>query len=192
MVSNGYENQFEESIVQLFKDKKGIDIRENPHVLNQLKLNNLCNEKDLDPALNSVCDQFNQINNLKYFSSITLAFTALLFCAIFTLGFLSRNNRNILFYLFKPGLLMSQISAAILVIANAGILIFSIYFAESSYFEKVHFGLIVSLGIVTGLTAIYVLIKSFIPIKDVEAKVFGKILDKRISNYMANRRSGCK
>ncbi|HDP0036255.1 hypothetical protein DGG96_17005 [Legionella qingyii] len=179
MVSNGYENQYEETVVQLFKDKKGIDIRENPQVLNQLKLNTLCNEKDLDPALNSVCDEFNQINNLKYYSSITLAFTALLFCVIFTLGFLSRNNRNILFYLFKPGLLLSQISAAILVIANASILIFSIYFAESFYFEKVHLGLIVSLGIVAGITAIYVLIKSFIPIKDVEAKVFGKILDKR-------------
>lgn len=178
LVSNGYEKQYEETIIQLFKDKKGIDVRENPKVFNELKLDVLCNKNNLDLAFNAVCNEFIQINNLKYFSSITLAFTILLFCIIFTLGFLSRNNRNILFYLFKPGLLISQISAAILVIANAGILIFSIYFAESFYLGRVHIGLIGSLGLVAGITAIYVLFKSFIPIKDTEARVFGKILDK--------------
>lgn len=151
LVSNGYEKQYEETIIQLFKNKKGIDVRENPQVFNELKLDILCNKNNLDPAFNAVCNQFTQINNLKYFSSITLAFTILLFCIIFTLGFLSRNNRNILFYLFKPGLLISQISAAILVIANAGILIFSIYFAESFYLGRVHIGLIGSLGLVAVL-----------------------------------------
>ncbi|KTD80134.1 hypothetical protein [Legionella waltersii] len=51
MVSNGYENQYEDTVVQLFKDKKGIDIRENLQILNKLKLNTLCYEKDLDPEV---------------------------------------------------------------------------------------------------------------------------------------------
>ncbi len=63
-----------------------------------------------------------------------------------------------------------------LVTANAGILIFSIYFAESFYLGQVHIGLIVLLGIVAGLTAIGVLFKAFIPVKDTENLVLGKIL----------------
>ncbi|KTD33244.1 protease HtpX-like protein [Legionella nautarum] len=178
VVSNGYEKQYEEAMIRIFKEKQGVDLKQNQQVLEQIKLKVICSKNNLDPAFSAVCSEFDQINNLTYFSSITIIFTILVFVFIFSLGLLSRQNRNFLFYFFKPGLFISQISAAILVAANAGILVFSIYFTESFYWGKVHIGLIVGLGIGAGIMAIRVFIQSVLPIKDVETRVVGKILSK--------------
>lgn len=65
-----------------------------------------------------------------------------------------------------------------MVAANAAILVFSIYFAESFYLERVHFGLIGILGLVAGIAAISIFIQSISPIKEAEMRVFGKVLSK--------------
>lgn len=178
LVSHSYEKKYEETMIQIFKEKRGIDLKDNQELLNKIKLGAVCSEKNLDSTFASICSEYNQINTLTYFSSATLIFTILVFIFIFSLGLLSRQNRNFLFYLFRPGLFISQICAAVLVAANAGILVFSIYFAESFYLGKVHIILIGGLGLVAGLTAIGVFIKSFTPTKDVETRVFGKVLSK--------------
>ncbi|MGD9107585.1 MAG: M48 family metallopeptidase [Gammaproteobacteria bacterium] len=181
LVSNGYEKKYEHTMIQVFKEKRGVDVSHNKAFLNKIKLAKICKYKNLSPAFAGVCGEYNSINKLFYASVATLIFTFLMFLLIYILGLIARNNRNLLFCLFRPGLLISQISTAILVIANAGILVFSIYFAESFYFGSVHVFLIGSLGFVALITAVGVIDKSFRLTKNIEAKVFGKILDKK--NY---------
>ncbi len=178
LVSHSYEKQYEETMTRFFKEREGIALNEKKELLNKIKLGVICREKNLDSTFASICSEYDQINILTYFSSAILIFTILIFVFIFSLGFLSRQNRNFLFYLFRPGLFISQICAAVLVAANAGILVFSIYLTESFYLGKVHIFLIGGLGLVAGLTAISVFIKSFIPIKDVETRIFGEVLNK--------------
>lgn len=181
LVSHGYEKQYENTMIQIIKEKRGIDIKGNEQLLNKIKLARVCTENNLDSAFSSVCGVYGGLNTLTSVSIATLIFTLLVFIFIKFLGLLSQKSRNLLFYLFRPGLFISQICAAILVVANAGIIVFSIYFAESFYVGKVHIFLIGGLGFVAALAAVSVFIKSLTPIKAVETRVFGKILSK--NNY---------
>lgn len=178
VVSHGFEKQYEDSMIQIIKEKNGIDISDNLQFLNKIKLENLCEKNNLDPTFSTLCGEYNSINNITYASILTIIFTILIFIFIYILGLFSQKSRSILFYLFRPGLFIAQISAALLVAANAGIIIFSIYFTESFYLGKVHIFLIGGLGLVAALTAIVVFIKAFTPIKSAESKVLGKILSK--------------
>lgn len=178
LVSQSYEKQYESVIIQAIKEKQDVDLSSNQQFINKIKLGVICKNTNLDPAFSELCGQYAQINILTYMSIATLIFATLAFAFIFGIGNFSQQNRDLLFYLFRPGLFIVQICSAILVAANAGILVFSIYFAESFYLGRVHFGLIGILGIIAAIAAISVFIKSFIPIKGTETKVFGKILPK--------------
>lgn len=58
MVSNGYEKQYEEAMIQIFKEKKGVDLNENQQALEQIKLKVICSDNNLDPALSPICSKF--------------------------------------------------------------------------------------------------------------------------------------
>jgi Zn-dependent protease with chaperone function len=178
IISNSYQKEYELTILEVIKEKKGIDLSNNHDFLYKMNLNNLCKEKNLDATFSAICNEFNGIKYLNYVSIAILMFTAVILLLISLLGEISRNNRSLLFYIFRPGLVLSQICSVILIAANAGILIFSIYYAELFYLERVHFILLGSVGLIAVIAIWSVLIKTLVPLKSPEMRIFAKILHK--------------
>lgn len=180
-VSNGFETQYEKIIIDVVKKQRGVDISENKQALAQINLGKVCLDTARPNELNSICDINLYLGYLNFASWLTFIFTILFLTIIFILGRISLTNRNSLFYLFRPSLFLSQIFAAILVLANSGILVASLYFAESYYLEQVHIVLIGIVAPICGLVAISVIGHALTPIKEPETKIFGKLLPKE--NY---------
>jgi len=176
LVSQGYEKEYESIIIDSIKKDKDVDVSGNQEFLANINLNNICSGSNLDNSLTGVCNEYNQIKYLGYASGFTLVFSILALLMVPILGQIAKRNRKALFYLFRPGLFLSQIISAILVVTNSAIIIFSIYFAESFYVGRVHIFLIGILGFIPAYAALVICVKALTPIKNVEANVIGKSL----------------
>lgn len=178
LVSHSYEKKYESIIIESVKKDKGVDVSENQEFLAKIKLDNICSESTLEEAFTGVCNEYSKMKYLGYASGLTLIFSIFALLLVPTLSKIAKKNRKALFYLFRPGLFLSQIISAILVIANSAIIVFSIYLAESFYTGRVHIYLIGILGLVAVFAALTVCIKALTPIKSAEARVVGKSLKK--------------
>lgn len=178
LVTSGYEKEYEVAMASIIKKEIGEDITKDYRLFNKIKLINVCNKHDLDSAFREICTEYDQIKMLTEISILILIFTILAFTFIFFLGGVSLKNRYFLFYLFKPGLFISQLCSSILVASNAGIIVASIYFAESFYLGKIHVILLVILGLGAASASISVFVQSFTRIKAPNTVVLGKILRK--------------
>lgn len=178
LVSHGYEKDYENIIIDGIKKEKGIDLSNNQDFLAEIKLNNICSQPKIDKDFTSICIEYNQIKFLEYGASYTLLFSILALTIVPLLSLCAKKSRKALFYLFRPGLFLTQIISVILVIANSVIIIFSIYFAESFYVGRVHVYLITILGLGAAYIALRLCIKALTPIKNAEALVLGKSLSK--------------
>lgn len=177
-IAHGFERRFEKAVLENIKNEKGIDLSSNQEFLQEINLNNLCQKIDLDPGLKVACKIHLLINYLGYFSIINIgSFIAALFI-IYILSQMAKRSRNALFYLFRPGLFLCQMTATILVITNAAILIFSIYLAESFYFGKIYASLMIILAFLGIYTAIIVCVKAFKLAKLSRGRITGRALIK--------------
>lgn len=178
LVSHSYEKKYEDVIIEIVKKDRGVDISNNKEVLEKIHLNNICSENDLDQAIIDVCNEYATINYLRYYSIIALVFALSAITLITILGKVATKNRKALFYLFRPGLFLSQLIAAILVVSNSAIIIASIYYAESFYIGSIHVYLLGILGVVAAYASLVVCIKALTPIRAAEIKIMGKVLSK--------------
>ena len=71
-------------------------------------------------------------------------------------GFAAQSNRTLLLSLFRPGLYLAAIATTGLILAHALIAIAVIYYGESALINRVHFGVIlaVGLGAMAGVAAV--------------------------------------
>ena len=177
-VSQDYEKKYENTLIINEKNKYGLDLFDHPALLEKIKLENVCHENDLDQNYINVCNQYSQIKYLGYGSWLALSIFMASVLTIFVVGKISLKNRQALFYLFHPLLLLSQFISALLVVTNSAIIIFSIYFAEAFYSGSVHMVLISFLGFAAIYGAWSVCKRALKPVKNSEIKVIGKMLSK--------------
>jgi len=178
LVSHSYEKKYEEIITESIKKSSGTDISNNNEVLEKIKLDNICTESGLNQELVNACNEYTPITYLRYYSILALAFAIGAIALVTMISKIATKNRKALFYLFRPGLFLSQLISAILVVSNAAIIITSIYYAESFYIGRIHVYLIGILGVVAAYASFVVCIKALTPIKIAETRVMGKILPK--------------
>lgn len=174
LLSNGYNKIYLEALGDRISEIDSINSK-NPEAL---EIGGFCKKSNLNDTALDFCNQYFQIKYLSYASVITLCYSIFILILIPILGRIAAKNRNILFWLFRPGLFFSQISSVILVAANSAIFVFSIYFAEPYYLGRLHYGIILGVSIAALIAVISVSIKALSPIKCAEAHVFGKILYK--------------
>jgi Zn-dependent protease with chaperone function len=179
LVSHGYEKKYESVIIESIKKDKGTDISNNNEILDKIKLDKVCSEKNLDQAFIDVCNEYTPMTYLGYYSALALLFAISSIALITLLSRIATKSRKALFYLFRPGLFLSQIISAVFVVSNAAIIISSLYFAEAFYIGKVHIGLMAVLGVVAAYASLIVCIKALTPIKIAETKIMGKTLSKK-------------
>jgi Zn-dependent protease with chaperone function len=176
LVSYSYEKKYEETVIEFFKEKRNVDLSNNQAFIQRIKLDNMCSSQNIDPAYTDICNEYNSMNYLSRFSALTLLFVIAIFIAIKILGIVSRKRRTILFYIFRPGLLISQLSTVLLVISSSGILIYSIYLAESYYLNRIHVGIIISVVMAAFIGVVKICIIALKPVKDIQTVVYGKSL----------------
>lgn len=181
IVSRAYEHQYERIIIDSFKKNSATDVSENQAFLKEINLTNICKNKSFDKILGGTCNEYKQIEYLGYVSALTLLFCILALLAVVCLSEMATNNRKVLFYVFRPGLFLSQIISSIMVISYSAIIIFSIYFVEAFYIGRIHIFMIAILGFIAIDSAFVVCFKALTPIKSAEARIFGKCLPK--NNY---------
>jgi len=179
LVSKGFEKQHTEVVLELATEKGLTEQYQKNEILKRMSIENTCSRLAPDAnGLRAFCQEYERSKLLGDWSLLTLKFSILALALIYIAGKIAQKQRIALFYLFRPGLLISQISSAALVVANAAILVYSIYLAEAFYIGRVHFGLIAALGLVSILAALSVCRKALTPIKSAEAFVVGKSISK--------------
>lgn len=177
LVKIGFSDQFQRMIMTAMENK-GLDILTHKEILIKNSLENLCKNQNKDDNLQYDCNTYQTVKYLNYASKTTLILLVLFFFVIIILGKISINNRNVVFYVFRPVLILSQFFSAFLVLANAIILTSSIYFLEAFYLKMVHIYLIGLIGLVA-IYAIYEVCKKALkPIKSVHVQIIGKLLSK--------------
>lgn len=136
----------------------------------------ICNMGDLPPELKDICGTYKNVGLMKQISICAFGLGIFLILFISISGYLSKSNRNLLLLLFKPGLFLMLISTILLVIGNAYLLIASIFYGEDALIGRIHFGLIVVIGLGATYAAIEVILAMLEIGKKASVKVTGKVV----------------
>ena len=176
-IQSRIESTYESALVEAVQKEKGVDIRQHPDVMAEMKLSVRCwDYNETSAYVKQLCSTKSDVASLETLSIVTLVLSVLVIFGSLGSGLGGRFNRFLLLGVFRIGLWLTQISVALLVVANAALAIMTIYWAESWFIGRVHVGLIGVLGLVCGLAALRIAIGSFKFSRKVQARVFGKRL----------------
>ncbi len=140
-----------------------------------LSLGEVCKSNALTDN-HDYCGTYSSYEQLEQYSIWTALGTASLLLLIAISGYVARMNRNLLLA-FVPGMFATLIALAALIIANSGLLIFSLYSLTSIFLSRIPVGLMFAIGIgaVAGVFQMLIACKGFI--RKAEVTVIGKRLD---------------
>lgn len=183
--ASDFEKAYQTVIMQQFK-KEGFTIHEREFP-QELKLQVICkhwdgkspevmvpfkNERMAFPS--TICKTFlkkQAVGTILFWLSLTvLLFTLGLILLIVGMGLLARKNRESLFRLFRPGLLLSQASAVLLTIANGAIGFIYLYNSGTSTTY------LAILGLFALMAVLMICYHSFSPLRTVSNWVWGKAI----------------
>lgn len=102
----------------------------------------------------------------------------LLFC-IRTAGLLARRNRNLLLWVFKPGLYLTGLVLIGLVVVHAAIAMAAIYYGEAALFRRVHVYVIGGIGLGALAGVFKIARNTFSLVRKTEIIVIGKLLSRK-------------
>ena len=158
-VENRYESQFRDIVVNTDKvltaqdyDAKG---------WSYLKFCEISRAGKSDASAEKFCSFADEIHYVKGFSLWTAGIGALLFVLIIGGRAFAGTNRKRLSLIFGPLVRIVMLLLAISVLAQAGLLVYSIYTIEVTAIQRVHGGLLAAIGI-GALVACWILLKSSI------------------------------
>ncbi len=120
------------------------------------------------------CKEFNTLSLIKDVALITCVISILLFIAIWFIGFIGQIHRIVLVVLFTLGMYASLFMGIILLLINGGLLMASIYYGESAAVGRIHYGIMLGIGLAV-ISGVLGLIRPALgAIKKSEARVKGK------------------
>jgi Zn-dependent protease with chaperone function len=125
-----------------------------PKALAQLSLNRICETPT--PELSSICSTNEHLNLMSTAALWAGGIGLALLLGIRLAGSAARTNRQVLLYLFKPGLYLTAVILLGLILVHAAVAMGAIYYGESALIERVHIKLIgvIGLGALLGLAMI--------------------------------------
>lgn len=176
-IQSRIEASYESAVVDAVQKEKGVDIRQHPDVMEEIKLSKRCwDYNETSSYVKQLCATKSDVASIETLSTLTLILTVFIILGIIGGGLVGKLNRFLLLGLFRVGLWLTQITVALLVIGNAALAILTIYWAESWFIGRVHVGLIGGLGLISGLAALRVALGAFKFSSKTQARVFGKRL----------------
>jgi len=172
-------SKYESAIIENLRKEKGIDIRERPEILEKISLASRCSDfEETSSELRAICSTRSNLEMFSFGAIVTLIATGFLLASIIAAGHLCKLNRLLLLTVFRLGLWVTQLGVATLVLANAFLLIATIYWAESWLVGRVHFALIATLGTGAIIGALSICLSAFKFTHKAQARVFGRRLIK--------------
>jgi Zn-dependent protease with chaperone function len=173
-VASGIQSNFDRQFVKQAKTE-GVELSEG------FSITQICSDSSRvyeEPALKPICAELEQFNTLEYWA-IVVGLVGLGFLAsVLLAGLISRGSRNLLVMIFKPGLKLSQVAIAFLVLGHGLLMVSSIYYFESFWLKRVHFVLIAGAGLITIIASLRILASLFTNFRKTEANVFGVSLSR--------------
>lgn len=163
-IQNHFNSELREVLYQEYPDAK-------PNEFDSVTLKDVCENSN-----DSICET-NRNLNLLIFASVGSGCAGLVLLALIWLaGKISVVSRNLMVFLFKPGLYLTLLTLIALVTIYAVLAIGIIYYGESVLVHRIHVGLIfmIGLGAVSGVFAIVKNI--FRVVKKAKTVVFGQAI----------------
>ncbi len=141
--------------------------------LNIYSLQEACSEAELATKLSDICSPFSNartVRALALWSGVgSIVFPLLVMLA----GAVSKANRNLLLGIFAPGLYISNVVVAVLVVVQGVVLMGTIYYGEPALIGRVHYGYILLFGFAALAGAFYIIKGTFGLVKRAQAIVVG-------------------
>jgi len=145
-----------------------------------LSLANVCSS-NVGSEFQSYCSTYASYEQLERYSTLTAIGTAALLILIAISGYVARFDRHLLLA-FVPGMFLTLITLAVLILVNSGLLIFSLYSVMSTFLSRIPVGLMIAIGIGAVIAVFRMLAASKGFIRKAEVTVVGKRLDEAV-NY---------
>jgi Zn-dependent protease with chaperone function len=142
----------------------------------EFSLARACADPEMSGKIGELCGEYHSLTTMGTAAVWTGGGAVLLLVLIASLGYASRFSRRALLA-FKPGLLLAIGGLVALIPLNAALIIFAIYFGESSLIGRVHIGVLFGIGL-GALVGTLAMIKGTLGIvKRAHTTVVGKRLD---------------
>ncbi len=142
-------------------------------------LSQLCSSEELaqNPDLKSMCSDIAPILLMQKWSIISAVIAALLLVSFIVAASVAGKDRTKVAKIFPPVVFMTLIVLAVLVIIQGAILTYGAYVAESFAIGRVHFILILGVGLGAIIGGFTLISSSFQMIKKQDLPILGKKLD---------------
>jgi Zn-dependent protease with chaperone function len=115
--------------------------------LNRAALPLLCANPETAAKVGSPCSDQARLHALTVISAVVLFASILLPCAIYFAGRRCNRNRRLLLRIFRPGLYVVDCGTALIVIAQAFLLIAALYYGPAQFLHQIPTGLILATGV---------------------------------------------
>ena len=140
-----------------------------------LSLEDVCQSSNAS-EVGEVCDNLSELNTMSDYATWGVVGTLAFFVLVAVAGFIARAHRRLLLA-FVPGMFLSMLAVAALLLLNSGLLIASLYFLFSTFLSRIPVGIMfaIGLGAIVALLQMLVSLKSVV--KRAEVTVIGKRLD---------------
>lgn len=173
-----YEEQFFDAVVNQNKELTEEEYRsENISYMSFCK-NSLADSSD--PDINEICTYYKEVKYVKIGSLVTFAVGLLLILVIIIGSKYAGLNRKRLSTIFGPLVRIVMGLLAISILVQGALFIYSIYTLEAIFIQRVHFGILIGIGLGT-LIACWTLLKyALVLIKNNPMHIRGYVLDRKI------------
>ncbi len=123
------------------------DYPERSTEISTLTASSACSNQKFRAAAGDFCELNDIINLMRLCAIFTAVLGIGLLIIIKIAGLITRGSRRFLLLIFKPGLHITMLALSLLMILNASLGIFAIYYGESVFLGRVHVFVIVGLGL---------------------------------------------
>ena len=140
LISQGFENRYQNILIEKNQKEKGIDVSTNGEYLKNNRLENICKDGEAEPGggAEDVCKNYKQIKLLEYGSALTFLLILLQPAILIFFRFMARLGGKSSTYIIKLLHLLTMMifvvltmaNFAVLIIANFVIIFYCLYFLE--------------------------------------------------------------
>jgi Zn-dependent protease with chaperone function len=146
--------------------------------IHHASVSELCKQPDVraDADLAETCNLSDNMQLLKTGAVVAAILGVALLIAIRIAGTVSKKSRILLLLLFAPGLHITMLATSVLVVLYAALGMAAIYYGEAALIGRIHYGIMLALGLGAIFGVVSVIRAQFSTIKKATITVLGKRL----------------
>lgn len=148
------EQEWRQAVQQNFKDIS-------PDRLNAITLKNVCENAELASKVDDACSTYSHVQDVRRLSLWACVVSVLFPLLVMLAGWVCKANRNLLLSIFAPGLYVTNLVVSAVVVMQGIVLMGTVYYGESAFTNRVHYGYIILFGFAALAGAFYIIKGTF-------------------------------